>query len=137
LGDIDRIQLAKCGLLIDRASSIYLKVRLKALASVLFVFDQVLPHKSTGKDQQGEEHSLSVCLGDKCPLTQSQRLQYLIIYNSFGIITFLSDLKMTRSSIFVYDILTIVCNNKILRQLNFKRTFHRLLTFSSTEYKLG
>jgi hypothetical protein len=59
---------------------------------------------------------LFVSLGDKCPLTQSQRLQYLIIYNSFGIIRFLRELKMARSSIIVYDILTIACNNKIKGQ---------------------
>ena len=41
LGYIDGIQLAKCRLLIDRASLMYLKVRLKASASVFFVFDKL------------------------------------------------------------------------------------------------
>ena len=35
-------QLAKCGLLIDRASPIYLNTRLKALPSVIIVFDMLL-----------------------------------------------------------------------------------------------
>ena len=38
LGNINGIQIVKFGLLIDRTSSIYLKVRLKALTSVIFLF---------------------------------------------------------------------------------------------------
>ena len=76
--------------------------------------------------KQGEGQSLFVSLGDKCPLTQSQRLQYLIIYNSFGIIRFLRELKMARSSIIVYDILTIACNNKIKGQF-FLSSVHLLV----------
>ena len=43
LGYINGIQLAKFGLLIERTSPIYMKVRLKALSSVIcLIFDKFL-----------------------------------------------------------------------------------------------
>ena len=55
------IQLAKVRLLIDRTSSIYLKVSLKAVTYNYVVFKGflwTLRHSSNGIAHQGEEHSL-------------------------------------------------------------------------------
>jgi hypothetical protein len=58
LGFINGFQLEKSGVLLDKTSLIDLNVILKALASVIclsmIVFVQIVPYRSTGKDQQVE-----------------------------------------------------------------------------------